>query len=387
MATLMARYKDQEGKFKQKAVDFNPRNGKPVPVENATSFFVLYTDPGGKRKATKGTTFDLALIELQNRERAKTAKSVERSMKSAPPSPAKEFTRELLNHVSATSGPTLREALDQYLSELENGKSQATYTSYRNAVQEFIGHVGPDKPIASVTRDTVLLYKKWLYTQDLSETTRYHRVLNVVIFLKYFGTEKLLRKGDWPKPNEKAVDAYSKEELAALFKAANPEEKLLLEFFLFSGARDMEVAHATKADIAVNGGATFAIRAKGVWRTKSARDRKVPIPVEFAERLLRARENHGPDNFLFCDSNGHPCASLWRILQRVAKRAGVENATLHKFRRTFATMHSEKGTPIQTIQRWLGHRDIKTTLRYLEATAAESEAAQKATEAVFGSFV
>jgi integrase len=69
---------------------------------------------------------------------------------------------------------------------------------------------------------------------------------------------------------------------------------------------------------------------------------------------------------------------------RVAKRGGVKGAKLHKFRRTFAAKHAAAGTPIHTIQKWLGHRDIKTTLRYLEATASESEAAQKATEAAFG---
>jgi integrase len=38
---------------------------------------------------------------------------------------------------------------------------------------------------------------------------------------------------------------------------------------------------------------------------------------------------------------------------------------LHKFRKTFATFHSEAGVSPRTIQIWLGHSDLATTLRYL----------------------
>ena len=46
-------------------------------------------------------------------------------------------------------------------------------------------------------------------------------------------------------------------------------------------------------------------------------------------------------------------------------RAGVANATLHKFRHTYATRLLEKGADIVTLQKLMGHSDIETTRRYL----------------------
>jgi integrase/recombinase XerD len=38
---------------------------------------------------------------------------------------------------------------------------------------------------------------------------------------------------------------------------------------------------------------------------------------------------------------------------------------LHKLRKTYASKLSRKGVPVRTIQRWLRHSDLSTTLAYL----------------------
>lgn len=52
-------------------------------------------------------------------------------------------------------------------------------------------------------------------------------------------------------------------------------------------------------------------------------------------------------------------------LKAVAKRADVRNATLHRFRHTYATRLLESGSDIVTVQHLLGHSDLDTTRRYL----------------------
>jgi len=49
----------------------------------------------------------------------------------------------------------------------------------------------------------------------------------------------------------------------------------------------------------------------------------------------------------------------------IAQKAGVKDATLHKFRHTYATRLLESGSDIVTVQKLLGHSDIDTTRQYL----------------------
>jgi len=56
---------------------------------------------------------------------------------------------------------------------------------------------------------------------------------------------------------------------------------------------------------------------------------------------------------------------------------------LHRFRETFATLHHANGVPARTIQLWLGHESLETTLRYLADAELISE---KTRSQVNGSF-
>ena len=49
---------------------------------------------------------------------------------------------------------------------------------------------------------------------------------------------------------------------------------------------------------------------------------------------------------------------------------------LHKFRHTFATEHLRHGIDIRTLQTWMGHRDIKSTMVYLKGVQSKDALAK-----------
>jgi integrase/recombinase XerD len=124
---------------------------------------------------------------------------------------------------------------------------------------------------------------------------------------------------------------------------------------------------------------------------KDKEEGSIPIP-DFLVALLQCRRLRYPNTrFIFPMPDGKPNGHMLRTLPRLALRSGLncggcynrvgrcckENAMchhwiLHRFRKTFATMHHEGGVPVRTIQRWLRHSSLDTTLRYLAGSDDKS---------------
>jgi site-specific recombinase XerD len=61
-------------------------------------------------------------------------------------------------------------------------------------------------------------------------------------------------------------------------------------------------------------------------------------------------------------------------LKSCAKRAKLPepDCYLHKFRATFATWHLWNGIDIRTVQMYMGHKNIESTLRYLKPSRSQT---------------
>src|ERR1035438_9404303 len=122
------------------------------------------------------------------------------------------------------------------------------------------------------------------------------------------------------------------------------------------------------------------------WHPKHWHIRRIPIPQDLVAAIAeRLRKNPG-SKLIFPNGAGNPDEHLLRIVQGIAKNAGGQfHADLHTFRRTYATLFSGT-TEIQTIQHLLGHKDIKTTMRYLGIADLNSPETRAAVEKTFSAF-
>ena len=178
-----------------------------------------------------------------------------------------------------------------------------------------------------------------------------------------------------------------------MLRAANEDEALFIKFLIGSGMRDQEVQHLTWRDVDFRN-SLARVTAKPAWgfQPKNHEERTVPVPTALLEQLraLRSRRNAPPAHLVFPNSAGGPDTRNDEIVKRVAKRAGLNCGqcitrhgnrcaegphcqiyTLHKFRHTFATGHLRYGVDIRTLQTWMGHRDIKSTMVYLKGVQSK----------------
>jgi hypothetical protein len=98
--------------------------------------------------------------------------------------------------------------------------------------------------------------------------------------------------------------------------------------------------------------------------------------LAFAESRDRSPYSHHRD-LVFCHpESGHPLdhSKLIRRFKETLERAEVHQITFHELRHTFGTRMAAAGTPLRTLQHWMGHSDSKTTPIYAHYQPSEWEA-------------
>jgi integrase len=296
----------------------------------------------------------------------------------------------------------LATAVDTYL-EQKSGKSQKTIYQYKRTLNEFQNVVGRKvRYLDEITENVLRTYKKSMEAGGYAGKTIDTR-LNIVFFLlKKNGIAARIPRDEMPIVEEEVAVPYADHELTKLFGAMNDEEEIRYKFFLGSGCRDKEVTFAAWNEIDFDKKTYHVRRKEDVGFTpKSHESRTIPLPDSLIA-LLRTRRKKAPhERLLFINEEGHSDNPFLRKLKRIAKRAGLncgqcrtvitegryekrkkvevsckdrpvcEHFYLHRFRKTCATRWHEAGVPIRTIQNWLGHKSLETTMIYLGVTDSE----------------
>jgi site-specific recombinase XerD len=122
-----------------------------------------------------------------------------------------------------------------------------------------------------------------------------------------------------------------------------------------------------------------------VFASKTRRERVIPVPEvtrKCIESYLIKRNNlivlkKKNISALFVNKNCERVNGTQLLVQfkRIAKRAGVDKATIHMFRHSCATGLIEEGVPLPHVQRILGHASTISTFRYLEIASPERKKA------------
>jgi integrase len=279
-------------------------------------------------------------------------------------------------------------AIDQYLEYIRKHRSLRTYRTYRPVLNVLFRNSYTKTYVDEVTREDILKFTSDCFDQGLVPRTVYDRLVTVLQLFKRHGYKGLVEASDWPSYVETIRPIYEPEEIAAMLQYAILDEAILIKFCLCSGFRDREIRYVTWRDVDLRN-SVVRVTAKPIWRfkPKNYEERAVPVPSALIEQLRHLKEsrNATPAQLVFPNTKGKPDSLHIEVVKQVAYRAKLncgqcvtkhgnrcaqgpycQRFYLHKFRHTFATEHLRHGIDVRTLQGWMGHRDIQSTMVYLK---------------------
>jgi integrase len=317
-------------------------------------------------------------------------------------------------------GRSLEELITEFEAGLKNKQRKVrTVESYMNSLGQFHTFCASAgvKTVEQVDKNAMLRFVGWL-EKNLETRSGGHpnntyrnKLKDVRVFLNDVGVGMPLKEKDWPKEVKARKEKYSVEAIKNMLNAADDierhdnnlwsadDDKDLIHFLLKTGFRDDEIAHAQYSDINFrNGTVNVTAKPRGsfpghpelTWTPKnnSAREKDIVIDEALLKRLekRKARYEAKSSSLIFPNKVGKPNNHLIRVIQRLAKEAGVEGRIgMHKFRKTFATLIA-KEEGIEAARVLLGHEDIATTQRYLAADEIAPEQDRKVVKKRYEAF-
>lgn len=129
---------------------------------------------------------------------------------------------------------------------------------------------------------------------------------------------------------------------------------------------------------------------------KGAKDRYVPISSAMVQTLREFWKTHRHPTLLFPAEGRHKRVdhSSTEVMAPTTPQDAMKKITrqinfgkkvsCHTLRHSFATHAFEAGISLRTIQRWLGHSSLQTTLMYLHITETAEVDARETVEQLFG---
>jgi site-specific recombinase XerD len=289
------------------------------------------------------------------------------------------------------------EAIEYYINNCTNSNlSGGTINQYKKELEKF--NLFLKKELFG-EKDNMENIKSFHIDRYLSESIKDGNMTNTRVrkksildsFFKFCMIQEIIEKNQMSKISKiklKDVDQKKKEtlnikEYIRLVKKAElglhgSRNRIIIKIATFGGLRVSEINALKWTDIDFQ---EKKINIKG----KGGKIRSVPLFEEVEMELLEYKKIN-KEQFLFPGRDKTKSLTARAILKMVkenSKKARIEKIVgCHTLRRTAATIFLKEGVNIRYIQLFLGHKDISTTMRYMNPE--EKEITDKFTEAFKG---
>jgi len=262
---------------------------------------------------------------------------------------------------------SIKELVNDFLSEVKITKSNNTYTNYMIHLREFVNFCEEHKieDILTWNGKETKNYRNYLVSKGYKASTVNTKISALKSFFDYLVEEQVLKGNPitsrvYLKQEQNTPRFLTEAELRKIDLAIDSirnDVGLLFKLQLSTGIRLAEALNLKSEDILLIDNALF-VKVKG----KGSKERIVPVLDEFtAKELLRLKNKNEGKIFNFSRSLVLYYADVLK------KKTGVDFHS-HRLRHTVATRLLNNGVQIDVVQQVLGHASISTTRRYAKTS-------------------
>lgn len=260
--------------------------------------------------------------------------------------------------------PGFKESYFKFLERVTiDQNSKSTITNYTRSIAQIALHFGRVPQQLSI--EEVNLYLYGLSTHESHSISYFkHSIYSLRYWFRLFNMEDKALKMPPVKRKETLPTVLSKQECKELFKAPrNYKHRFLLAFAYSSGLRMNELRHLRISDVDLDRKQIHVRQGKG------KKDRYVILSNYISYSLPEYLKKINPQVFLF---EGLTTGAVMgeRSIQYIIREAHQKTTirkdiSMHTLRHSYATHLLEDGLDIFSVQRLLGHADIRSTMVYL----------------------
>jgi site-specific recombinase XerD len=275
----------------------------------------------------------------------------------------KEDYNTLLNQAK-TNVVGFRDAYSKFIERVTIDQCSASLISnYSRSIATISLHFNRVPHQISVDEINSYLYRITVHDK-LSISYFKQAVYGLRHWFRVFGMEEKAIQMPSIKKEETLPVVLSQQECKELFKAPRLlKHKFLLAFAYAGGLRMNELRTLKIADVDLHRKQVHVKQGKG------KKDRYVVLSNYIAQSFEKYLAEVKPQVYLFEGlTPGQPMGerSVQYVINEALQKTTIKKAvSMHTLRHSFATHLLEDGINIQTIQKLLGHSDMRTTLVYL----------------------
>lgn len=256
---------------------------------------------------------------------------------------------------------------DFLMSKALEGKSPETVKRYRYELQRLLSYA--NKRVQDITDGDISSYMRaYKRIRQISNQTLKNVRAVYSSFFAWLRDRDRIRKNPMTLVEDIKVEQvirkpYTDEERERMLRECTTlRDKAMLEFLYSTAVRVSELTAVNREDIC------FGNKNLVVWG-KGSKERRVYLNDRtnmYMREYLQSRTDDNPALFVSVKSPYERLtkAGIEDIIRRIGKKADVDKAHPHRFRRTALTNALNRGMPLQEAMILAGHAKPETTMRY-----------------------